>query len=270
MGYVDSYNLYAYVGNNPINYVDPFGLEKLANLYNMSSGAYIGANVLSIGAGFVPLLGEAQDLSMAIGGYDLITGDRLSTTDRIIAAAALLLPFVGASMLLKAKKGIQASGNISSIVKNQGGYVNLAQWFGRKTPKLLKNRIPEDLESLDLIRTAGNAKIIRGIGFSGGKAKNLLNGNTLDGTYKYVIQDGKITLGKGIRSDGNEIKHADLVGGESVHAAGRVSFSKGKITQLSNFSGHYLPSAEHLYYARDVFNAKGANITDEMLDFLMK
>ena len=92
-----------------------------------------------------------------------------------------------------------------------------------------------------------------------------MNGNTLDGTYKYVIQDGKITLGNGRRFDRQEIKHADLVGGESVHSAGTVRFKNGVINMLSNFSGHYRPGVEHLKYAQSVFNAKGANITDDML-----
>jgi len=52
-----------------------------------------GATVLSMALGFVPIIGDALDLAAALTGTDLITGESLGTTERLLAAAAML-PFV--------------------------------------------------------------------------------------------------------------------------------------------------------------------------------
>jgi RHS repeat-associated protein len=91
-----SWNRYAYAGNNPLAYVDPDGL------YKVPSAVSHAASVIS---GFLPGLGEAQDAIGAVAGYDLVTSERLSTGQRILSGVALLVPFVGGSLLRGGKGG---------------------------------------------------------------------------------------------------------------------------------------------------------------------
>ena len=56
--------------------------------------------------------------------------------------------------------------------------------------------------------------------------------------FDYVVRDdGTLVIGKQLPMEG----HANLALGQNVRAAGAVQVSGGKILQIDNSSGHYLP-----------------------------
>ena len=91
-GFSGGVNLYAFVGGNPIDYMDPFGLGPVNNGGGLSfgetmsaaaSGAWQGLKGAGLVAGgFIPYVGDALDV------YDLAAPSS-SGTDRLIAGASL-------------------------------------------------------------------------------------------------------------------------------------------------------------------------------------
>lgn len=78
------------------------------------------------------------------------------------------------------------------------------------------------------------------------------SGEILTGSYFYVGLDGFEML------CANGCYHSDLSNGEDVAAAGVACFEDGKLTSISNESGHYKPtSAEMLPFLRHIFEAAG-------------
>jgi RHS repeat-associated protein len=55
------------------------------------------------------------------------------------------------------------------------------------------------------------------------------------GTFDFVVQEGKVTLGEG---------HPYLAGGGRVDYAGSITLSEGLITRWTNASGHFRPAAQ--------------------------
>ncbi len=88
MGYADGLNLYAYVGGNPTNFVDPMGLFRtsLGHEYGGTSGAVtIGGNVGPLGGFFSGGIGFDQTGDLAFdfsfgGGAELGSPIGLSVT----------------------------------------------------------------------------------------------------------------------------------------------------------------------------------------------
>ena len=109
-----SLNRYAYCRNNPLIYTDPSGHVSLALFdwdfsyedgsysYNYPQSSGFATTLASIGAGFLPGIGEAQDFVGAVFGKDFITGDKLSGWERAISGGALFLPCISGSLFTKA------------------------------------------------------------------------------------------------------------------------------------------------------------------------
>ncbi len=86
---------YGYVKENPMTFVDQFGFA--------SEEPSIGKQLVSLGVGFIPGVGEVADAYAAIIGRDMVTGEQLSIFDRGLSVVGLL-PFVPGSALRGAKK----------------------------------------------------------------------------------------------------------------------------------------------------------------------
>ena len=97
-----SWNAYLYNVNNPIEFVDPNG-ASWKNWIDQGASIFIG---------FVPGVGDVYDLGSALVGIDLVTGEELSTSDRVLTGLAAVMPFVSGKLVRGAKEGVElAAGN---------------------------------------------------------------------------------------------------------------------------------------------------------------
>ena len=137
---------------------------------------------------------------------------------------------------------------------------------GLQVPKELLNDIKPIVAKLDSPQYSGSNKFgsfeirINGgrieryfVDESGiGSWKNL-NGKTLDDVNFVITNDGKLRIGHG---------HYNMSGeAETVISSGKLQIVDGKVSEISNFSGHYLPANENLYAVEKVF--KGLGITSD-------
>jgi RHS repeat-associated protein len=86
------------------------------------------------------------------------------------------------------------------------------------------------------------------------------------GAFNYVVTaDGKLIIGRIDQSPGGG--HIDLAGGNPVIAAGEVKIVNGQIRYVDNSSGHYEPvGASAQNAAIDAFNKAGLNATGKYVE----
>lgn len=107
-GYIDSSNMYAFCGGDPVNCSDPTGEAGLRDWWNRNidsldeEGWKEFRRLLSGSVGALPIAGEITDAVQAVTGHDFIAGEKLETWERGVAAASILVPFGGARVLRKA------------------------------------------------------------------------------------------------------------------------------------------------------------------------
>ncbi len=61
--------------------------------------------------------------------------------------------------------------------------------------------------------------------------------------------------------------HSTLVQGENVSGAGTVEIKRGKVTKISNISGHYMPRFEHLLQTVESLLQCGVILNKELVDY---
>lgn len=85
-----------------------------------------------------------------------------------------------------------------------------------------------------------------------------INGNTqVAGKWDYIVKaDGEILVGR---------KHSFLSQGSDVLAAGELKFNNGKLVDINNLSGHYLPDASETFNFLRIFKKQGVNVDDAFL-----
>jgi len=78
--------------------------------------------------------------------------------------------------------------------------------------------------------------------------------------WDYIIKtDGQILVGR---------KHSWLSQGEDVLAVGEVKYNSGKLVEISNASGHYLPSTSEASNFLRIFRKAGVNVDNATLTIL--
>ncbi len=80
--------------------------------------------------------------------------------------------------------------------------------------------------------------------------------------YDYVVREnGDLTIGERLPGQG----HANLAQGQEVRAAGQVQVVAGKIVEIDNASGHYLPKGTNARRAAlEAFRASGFEVPDQV------
>lgn len=82
-------------------------------------------------------------------------------------------------------------------------------------------------------------------------------GGKPDGNHIYAMDAwGNLISARSNHSfaDGSNLNHSSLCAGREVICAGEITFQNGFITEISNESGHYKPSAQRLGHAIQVLN----------------
>jgi hypothetical protein len=78
--------------------------------------------------------------------------------------------------------------------------------------------------------------------------------------WDYIVKtDGQILVGR---------KHSWLSQGKDVLAAGELKYNNGKLVEISNASGHYLPSTSEASNFLRVFRTGGVNVDNATLTIL--
>ncbi|KAA3606479.1 MAG: hypothetical protein DWQ01_17620 [Planctomycetota bacterium] len=116
-GPVDSWNLYQYGFGTPATWWDPTGLSSIGRLWDRIKRPLAGfaSEIISLGLSFTPV-GDVLDAVSALMGKDIITGQSLDLSDRGLAVAAALAPFVSYGTLRGVKEAI-GSGLFKKIVR---------------------------------------------------------------------------------------------------------------------------------------------------------
>lgn len=85
-----------------------------------------------------------------------------------------------------------------------------------------------------------------------------VNGNTqVAGKWDYIVKaDGEILVGR---------KHSFMSQGSDVLAAGEVKFSNGKLVDINNLSGHYIPNPGDTFNFLRVFKSTGVDVSNATL-----
>src|SRR5690606_3538447 len=84
------------------------------------------AELMSLGLGFVPVVGDLLDLYAGLTGYDPITGERLPAWAQALAIGAAFLPMVSASQLRYADDALSYADEALEFEQDAGRFIGRA------------------------------------------------------------------------------------------------------------------------------------------------
>lgn len=119
-------------------------------------------DVLSAGAGFVPGVGEVQDATIALTGYDPVTFDRQDTSTRVLSFAAFFIPEVGGKALSEAFSGVT---KLISRIGEEKSLIRLAEEAGSRVQRSLDTLVSK-LASGNLTPGTGTKKLMGDISYA--------------------------------------------------------------------------------------------------------
>ncbi|BBD62012.1 hypothetical protein NIES2109_48490 [Nostoc sp. HK-01] len=94
-----------------------------------------------------------------------------------------------------------------------------------------------------------------------------------NGRFIFVMsEDGDLYVAseKEESQDGQDFHHSSFLGGKPVAAAGEIAFSSGKVTTITNESGHYMPDAYYTYQALLELKRQGMDINNTRVELKVK
>jgi len=81
------------------------------------------AQLSSVLLSFVPVLGEIKDVQEGITGVDILTGETLSSFDRVVSIVCVVLPVISSSQTRIVKKGFTKLDNVDELFDASKGIV---------------------------------------------------------------------------------------------------------------------------------------------------
>ena len=147
IGYKDGLNRYLCVHNNPINHVDPLGLEETPNaasaraqlsedpavaatIQHYKGAAVVGAGIAEAAVGLNPVVSGAE----AITGKSAAGIRKLKWWERGLSAAGAVAPATKAAKGVKATKEIADAANTTKKAEEAIDVARIARAFGRIQP----------------------------------------------------------------------------------------------------------------------------------------
>lgn len=159
--------------------------ESLSNeAYNSNSSSKILRASTSIAIDFVPVVGNVKAICESIGGKDLITGYKLSPSERILTACSALIP--GGS-------GVKNVGKVSlKIAKNSGNAEKIVKNATKieKEVKAIKN-VEKEINSLNKTKTFTKEENIKFYTEKMGYPRSEIGGSGKPKFYNVKCKDAK-------------------------------------------------------------------------------